>query len=586
MKEEQHKRYEDFLRRSVLDKQFPLWWGSKYRQIVAIMEEKKARLTRQYVPRPQEPLVSIIMPTFNRMHMIPRAIRSVRAQLYKNWELLIVDDGGTDDTQSVVERYQDARIRYHRLPDNRGPRAARNQGMRIASGRYFAYLDSDNTWEPEYLLLMVNTLVDRPGFLSLYAAQRIRKFRGLRNFLRFGVFHRALLENRNYIDLNIFLHHRDLYHRYGGFDEAIQRVADWDLILRYTQKHFPFALDCILGTYYASWDFTRISKSEDLHANLMVVYNKLNTKPLRLSHLPSVSPAANCRFFSNMSSREGRNEKAPAQVSIIIPSYEALDCLKTCIEAIQTYTDPKNYELIIVDNGSARPVVLYLKSLQAQHQANVIFNASNLGFAHAANQGLALAAPHRDVVIMNNEAIVTEQWLEALSEVKDDIADAGIIAPRQVLPPFSKTMKLHASFCLEEGELDVNLSRYYDNVYNSRLWPEKGYVELTFAPFFCVYITRSCLERVGPLDHEHGGDDAPDRLYCEQARKQHHYRIVYTPHAKVYRVRQRSTPALPKANPTISWTICSKNRWESLPDQEESRCATPVGQSPSCSWRQ
>ena len=170
------RQYEDFLRQSLLNKRFPLWKWGKYRNIVSAMEEKKTRLTRQYVQRPQNLMVSIIMPTFNRKRTIARAISSVHQQLYNNWELIIIDDGGTDDTAGVMKQYEDARIQYHRLSENKGPSAARNHGLRRAAGTYVTYLDSDNTWEPEYLLLMVNTLVDHPGFLSLYAAQKIRKF--------------------------------------------------------------------------------------------------------------------------------------------------------------------------------------------------------------------------------------------------------------------------------------------------------------------------------------------------------------------------------------------------------------------------
>ena len=529
------------------------------------MEGKKTRLTRQYLRRPQEPLVSIIMPTFNRGNIISRAIRSVRNQLYKNWELIVIDDGGNDNTEFVVEQCNDARIHYYRLPENRGPSAARNQGLRMASGTYFSYLDSDNTWEPEYLLLMVNTLVDRPSFLSLYAAQKIWKFRGLRIFLQFGVFHRALLENRNYIDLNIFLHHKKLYLWYGGFDEALRGVEDWDLILRYTQDHFPLALDCILGTYYANWDSARVTKPRERQANLTAVYDRLNAEPLQLTHLRQASSSAHCRFFSNKKSEVRRIKKAQIKVSIIIPSYEVLNCLQTCVEALQNYTDRESFELVIVDNGSSPSVVEYLRMLQGKNQAKIVFNTYNMGFTYAVNQGVPLTAPARDIVIMNNDAIVTEGWLDAFAEVKKDVPDVGIIAPRQVLPSFSKTMKTHVPFCLEEGELDVNLSQHHNNVHDLQLLPEKGYVELTFAPFFCVYITRPCLERVGLLDQKHGRHYASDQLYCELVRK-HRYRIVYTPHAKVYHLLQRSTEELQKIDPAMYKTMFIKNSWDDLPE--------------------
>lgn len=562
---ELRERYESFLRWSLLNKHFSLWRWGKYQRIIALMEEKKAWLTRLYLPRPQDPLVSIIMPTFNRMHTISRAIRSVYDQLYKNWELIVVDDGSTDDTKSVIKQYKDTRIRYQGLPHNKGVSAARNLGMRMASGTYFAYLDSDNTWEPEYLLLMLNTLLDYPEFSALYAAQKVRKFHGLRSFLRFGVFHRALLENRNYIDLNIFLHHRDLYHRYGGFDETMRRLVDWELILRYTQTRFPLALDCILGTYYADWDPVRISQSEDFHTNLLMVYDKLSANPLQLSNLRCCSPSTNYRFFSNMNSLEMRAKKLQSKVSIIIPSYEVLDCLTACIDAIQTYTEQDKYELIIIDNGSSQSVVEYLRSLQDSRQARIVFNSYNMGFTYAVNQGITLANSDRDIVIMNNDAIVTEGWLEALADVKNYISNVGIIAPRQVLPPFSKTMKTHVPFCFEKGEMDVNLSQHHVNVHNLWLLPERGYVELTFAPFFCVYITRSCLEHVGLLDQKQGRHYASDRLYCDQARNKHQYRIVYTPHAKVYHLLQKSTAALQKANPKLYRTMFVKNSWDDLP---------------------
>ena len=147
------------------------------------------------------------MPTFNRHATIGRAIRSVINQCYQNWELIIVDDGGTDNTEDVVAKYQDSRIQYCKLSHNRGPAGARNVGLAKSSGTYIAYLDSDNEWHPEYLLLMINTLRDNPTFNSNYCAQAVyTKDRDPNTYsidhIRFGLFHRSLLENRNYIDLN------------------------------------------------------------------------------------------------------------------------------------------------------------------------------------------------------------------------------------------------------------------------------------------------------------------------------------------------------------------------------------------------
>lgn len=100
-------------------------------------------------------LVSIIVPVYNVKKYIVATIESVRSQTYENWELLLVEDGSTDGTVQVVEDYLeqvgDERIRLLCLPENIGAAGARNYGLKQAGGRYIAYLDSDDLWEPEKL---------------------------------------------------------------------------------------------------------------------------------------------------------------------------------------------------------------------------------------------------------------------------------------------------------------------------------------------------------------------------------------------------------------------------------------------------
>jgi len=102
------------------------------------------------------PSVSIVLPTYNRADIIGRAIKSVLRQTFTDWELIIVDDGSTDNTSSVVN-ITDSRIRFVRQ-DNRGVYAARNTGLRLAEGRYITFLDSDDEWLPHYLALTTSFL--------------------------------------------------------------------------------------------------------------------------------------------------------------------------------------------------------------------------------------------------------------------------------------------------------------------------------------------------------------------------------------------------------------------------------------------
>jgi glycosyltransferase involved in cell wall biosynthesis len=99
-----------------------------------------------------QPLVSVIIPTFNRAHLLPRAIRSVLDQSHRTLEVLVVDDGSTDNTREVAADFArcDGRVRYL-YQDNRGVSGARNTGLYAAGGDYLAFLDSDDVWKPQKL---------------------------------------------------------------------------------------------------------------------------------------------------------------------------------------------------------------------------------------------------------------------------------------------------------------------------------------------------------------------------------------------------------------------------------------------------
>ena len=97
------------------------------------------------------PTVSVIIPTYNRAHLLGRAIKSVLNQTYKDFELIVVDDGSTDDTEKVVGNFKDERIRYISLEKNMGAGVARNRGIEASRGKYIAFHDSDDEWLAEKL---------------------------------------------------------------------------------------------------------------------------------------------------------------------------------------------------------------------------------------------------------------------------------------------------------------------------------------------------------------------------------------------------------------------------------------------------
>lgn len=242
--------------------------------------------------------VSVIMATRNRARNLPAAIESVRAQTLERWELLIVDDGSTDDTASVVARYaDDERIRY--VPQSaRGAAAARNRGLEMARGSLVAYLDSDNLYFPDFLLAAVEAFAADPTVDLVYGALRSgHHSAAVRPPLVWEPFDRVRLLRYNFVDLNAIVHRRKLFELYGGFDEALDRLLDWDLILKYTQ-HAPARPIPALAAEYRVLDDARITEQRSEWPAALRIRRKwqpvaLPRPPLRvlyvLWHYPQLS---------------------------------------------------------------------------------------------------------------------------------------------------------------------------------------------------------------------------------------------------------------------------------------------------------
>lgn len=182
-------------------------------------------------PVPGEPLVSVVLPVRDRPAQVLEAIASVIAQTLQDWELLVVDDGSTDGTPDAVAVVadRDPRVRLIRAAAE-GVCAARNRAAAQATGRFVAWLDSDTTWEPDFLRVAVSVMAAR----GLRAAHAVQEFVDAGGRQRFRAFDGDLtaLEVGNFVDLNTLLVTRELLDRVGGFDPRLRRAVDYDLILR------------------------------------------------------------------------------------------------------------------------------------------------------------------------------------------------------------------------------------------------------------------------------------------------------------------------------------------------------------------
>ena len=109
------------------------------------------------------PFFSIIIPTYNRAHIIHRPIDSIIAQTFTDWELIIVDDGSTDHTQAIVDSYNDSRIKYI-WQENQERSSARNHGIKLAKGEWICFQDSDDEYLPEHLQVLNEGIQTHPEY--------------------------------------------------------------------------------------------------------------------------------------------------------------------------------------------------------------------------------------------------------------------------------------------------------------------------------------------------------------------------------------------------------------------------------------
>jgi glycosyltransferase involved in cell wall biosynthesis len=185
------------------------------------------------------PLVSVIIPTYNRAALVAEALASVQAQTYRDFEIVVVDDGGTDGSWEVLSACREVRVLRH--PGRRGVSAARNSGIAAARGQWLAFLDSDDLWLPDKLAKQMAYLEARPD-LRLCQTDETWVRRGVR--VNKPLSHRKVAGriflpslSRCMISPSAVMVHRRLLQDHGAFDETLPAAEDYDLWLRLTWRY-------------------------------------------------------------------------------------------------------------------------------------------------------------------------------------------------------------------------------------------------------------------------------------------------------------------------------------------------------------
>ena len=223
------------------------------------------------------PLVSVVLPTRDRRDLLPRAIESVQNQSYRNWELLIVDDGSVDGTAEFIAGVAGDRVRRFRH-HGAGACAARNVALAQARGELIAYLDDDNMMHPGWLKAVVWGFEQRPEANVLYGAYVVDdagrifgKKSGDLPRLFFLPYDHYQVARRSIADIGCIAHRAGLPE--ARFDESLREMGDWDLFLRLTRTAPPLALPAI-ACFYTTDAPNRLSHGPTFDADVAAVRAK------------------------------------------------------------------------------------------------------------------------------------------------------------------------------------------------------------------------------------------------------------------------------------------------------------------------
>ena len=363
-----------------------------------------------------KPVISVLMPTYNaNRDWLIAAVNSVRQQVYPHWELCIADDASTDDGIKALlsELAQsDDRIKVVFRTTNGHISAATNSALELATGEWIAFLDHDDLLPRHALAYMALTMADRPSAQLLYSDEDKIDENGKRSDPYFKTDWNPDLFYSHNLVTHLALYRRTLIQQTGGLREEFAGAQDYDLVLRAIEHIKP---EQIVHVPYILYHW-RAHAGSTATADLNIKpYAMLAGERALNAHFKRMGIRARAQFIGHGYRARYKLPDVPPLVSIIIPTRNALELVRTCVESIKSKTRYKNYEIILMDNGSDDPAALAYFHEQAQaDNFRVIRDDTPFCYSAINNIG-AREAKGEVLVFLNNDIeIITHEWIDEL----------------------------------------------------------------------------------------------------------------------------------------------------------------------------
>lgn len=511
-------------------------WVQRY-DTLSLADTINHRARLESLTPEQRPLISVLMPVFNPPEIwLRRAIESVRDQYYPNWELCIADDASTaPHVAPLLQDFaaRDGRIKVVSRTVNGHISAASNSALALATGEFCGLLDHDDELAPHALAEIVYALTENPAAEFLYTDEDKIDEGGYRSDPYFKPdWNPDLLRGQNYTcHFSVFRTTR--LQEIGGFREGREGSQDWDLTLRATRVLDDHQVHHVPKVLY-HW--------RAIPGSTALVIDQKDDYPFQAAERALRDDLADRGVSAELLPVAGRHWRikydlpTPApRVSLIIPTRNGYELLRTCIDSLRSRTRYENYEIIVVDHQSDDPTVLkYFTQLETEgvqvmrYRGEFNFSAiNNFAAAHATGSYLAF---------LNNDLETISP--DGLAEMVAQAARPEIGAVGAMLYYPNDTVQ-HAGVILGIGGLNGTPSvaghAFKDAPRGSegqrnRLRLVQNYSAVTAA---CLVVRKAIFEQVGGFDEKHLAVAFNDIDFCLRVR-QAGYRNLWTPFAEFY----------------------------------------------------
>ena len=522
--------YRDYRRRSLPEDagEYAGWVARFDTLTTGHMEMLQERCSR--ISSASAPLISILVPTYNTdERWLRRCIESVIGQVYPHWQLCIADDASPDPrVMEVLNEYAaaDSRIEIMRRPVNGHISQASNSALSMARGDYVGLLDHDDELRPHALLEMAEAIVAKPGVGLLYSDEDKLDEEGRRFDPYFKPdWNPDLLLSQNYV-CHFTVIRTDLVRRVGGFREGFEGSQDHDLFLRCIEELPASAIHHVPRVLYhwrAITGSTALSRDEKDYAA------EAGERAVA-GHLERRHPEARVEALSHGHYRVHWPLPAPPpKVSLIIPTRDRVDLLRTCVDSILSRTHYPAYEVVVVDNQSSDPAALeYLAEIAGDPRVRVL--RYDAPFNYSAINNWAVEQCDGTVLgLLNNDVeVISQDWLD---ELVSHAARPGVGAVGAMLYYPNDTIQ-HAGVVLGIHGVAAHQYAGMPKGYPGHGGRVRVAQELSAVTGACLVVTRAAYESVGGLDEalQVAFNDIDFCLRLLEAG----YRNVWTPFAELY----------------------------------------------------